>query len=85
LNLIDDGEERCLVEKVRPIELDSLSEVLDATPSVRTGAAGDADDPVVQIEEVLGKVAAVLSRNPGDERRSQLHASVLFPTDVVPR
>ena len=77
LDLVDDGEERRLVEKVRAKELDAVAEVLDATTGVRTGAACDTDDPVAKVEEVLGQIAAVLTGDAGDERRSRIHAPVI--------
>ena len=77
LDMVDDGGERGLIEAA---DLNSIAEVLDATSGVSTGAARDPGDPIVQKER--GRVANVLIRHPGDERRSRIHASVLSPMDI---
>src|SRR5215208_5279395 len=82
LNLIDDGEERCLVEEVCAKELDAIAEMLDAATSVRTRAACDTNDTVAKVEKVLGQIAAVLTGDAGDERRSGIHAPVSPLSDM---
>src|SRR5215217_181834 len=74
LNLIDDGEERRLVEQVGAKKLDAVAEMLDSVTGVRTRATGDTDDTVAKVEEVLGQIATVLTGDAGDERRSRIHA-----------
>jgi hypothetical protein len=76
LDLVDDGEERRLVEKIRANELDTIAEVLDAATGVRARAACDPDDTVVKVEQVLSQVASVLTSYAGNERRSRIHPPV---------
>ena len=67
LDVVDDADQRELIEQVGGPERDAIEQMLDA-PVVRGAeAAGDADHLVVVVEQQLRQVRPVLPRDPGDD------------------
>ena len=69
-HLVEDLEERQLVEQVGRPQLDAVEDVLDAPQVGRARAAHDAVDLVALVEKPLGQVGAVLAGDAGDQRAS---------------
>src|SRR5262245_29596518 len=76
--------ERCLVEQVGVMQLDSVAQVLDAAQVIGTAAANHAGDAVAFAQQQLGEITAILPRDAGDERGLIRHDCPSSPRQVGP-
>jgi hypothetical protein len=66
--LLEDREDRHLVEQVTMDERDAVLEVTDPLPVDRAGPPDHAQHLVTLVQQQLGQVGAVLTGDTGDER-----------------
>ena len=66
-DVVDDADQRQLIEQVGRLERDAIEQVLDAPVVGRAGAADDPEDLVALLEQQLGEIRPVLTGDAGDE------------------
>ncbi len=67
-NIGEHADQRELVQEIRRPQLNTIEQMFDPPQIGRAGSADDADDLVAFVEEQLGQVGAVLTRDAGDDR-----------------
>jgi hypothetical protein len=65
LHLLDQSQQRQLIEEVRRLQRDPIEDVLDAPHVRRTQTPDHAEHLVPFLEQQLGKIRSVLPGDPG--------------------